>query len=78
MSRLRTKLEQILEEIEALLVRFVHLLVKLEQILVRFVHLLVNSNGTQDFELFTHEIVANTQTENHVAGLHRAHEALMI
>ncbi|MFP3510147.1 hypothetical protein SB775_10890 [Peribacillus sp. SIMBA_075] len=31
------------QEIEALLVRFVHLLVKLEQILVRFVHLLVNS-----------------------------------
>ncbi|WP_260398908.1 hypothetical protein [Peribacillus simplex] len=42
---------------------------------MRFVQILVNSNGTQDFELFTHEIVANTQTENHVVGLHRAHEA---
>ncbi|MDM5453860.1 hypothetical protein [Peribacillus simplex] len=58
-------------KLEQILVRFVHLL-------VRFVQILVNSNSTQDFELFTHEIGANTQTENHVVGLHRAHEALMI
>ncbi|WP_350302480.1 hypothetical protein [Peribacillus frigoritolerans] len=51
---------------EQILVKFIHLLVNMEQILVKLTHLLVslkqipvNSNITQDFELFSHEIGAN-------------------
>ncbi|MFJ8069710.1 hypothetical protein ACIQZD_12285 [Peribacillus sp. NPDC096447] len=57
------EIERLLVNSEEILVKFIHLLVSLEQILVKFIHLLVkleqilvNSNVTQDFEQFQHEI----------------------
>ncbi|WP_349729509.1 hypothetical protein [Peribacillus frigoritolerans] len=60
------EIEAIIREIEYLLVNSCHLLVNLEKILVKFIHLLVNyphllvnSNDTQELELFPHKIGAN-------------------